>query len=43
MCSYKYYGSKVYTAHVSWDEDFDPEDPAQEPPEQQYLAEESNR
>ena len=36
----KYYGSKAYTAHVPWAEEFDPADPAQETPENQYLTQE---
>ena len=33
-------GSKAYTAHVPWAEEFDPADPAQETPENQYLTQE---
>ena len=39
----KYYGSKAYTAHAPWAEDFDPADPGQLPPEKQYLDKERSR
>ncbi|ORT99732.1 RNA polymerase, sigma-24 subunit, ECF subfamily [Anaerovibrio sp. JC8] len=38
----KYYGSKAYTAHTAWDEDFDPADPQQATPEQQYVDKEQD-
>ena len=37
----KYYGSKAYTAHTSWDEGFDPAD-QQATPEQQYVDKEQD-
>ena len=39
----KYYGSKGYTAHVPWAEDFDPADPNQALPEKQYLDKERSQ
>ena len=36
----KHYGSKTYTAHAPWEDDFDPAAPGEEEPEKQYLARE---